>query len=252
MKSRALWAEFFGVFALVFVGTMAIATNSMAGAEIGRVGVALAHGFTIAVFAAATMAISGGHLNPAISFGAWMAKRITFNRMIGYWVVQCAGAIAAAFLVQAVLPADLLLNASMGVPTLAPEMIPPVDQGDMTVQQALAQGEKLGMYMGIMIEAVLTFFLMYAVLGTAADWRAHKMGGLFIGLAVTIGILAAGPLTGAAMNPARWLGPAFFDNNYSNWLVYTAGPILGAAIAVIVYGQIPERGDIAPGVNANA
>lgn len=228
MKSRALWAEFVGTFALIFVGMMAMATNVMEGAEIGRVGIALAHGFAIAALASATMAISGGHLNPAVSFGAFLAGRITGGRMIGYWIVQAAGAISAAYCVQAMVPADLYTNSGYGMTLVNEAMM----MSDFTTAPWL---------MAALVEAVITFLLVYVVLGTGADWRAHKVGGLAIGLAVTMGILAAGPLTGAAMNPARWLGPAFVQNDYSLALVYILGPMFGAALATVLYGRIPEE-----------
>jgi aquaporin TIP len=279
MKAKALWAEFFGTFTLIFVGMMAIATNAMARADaiagaihgknagiaqttnlitalnqgdIGRLGIALAHGLAIAVMVSATMAISGGNLNPAVSFGLWVAKRITAKRMLGYWIVQCAGGIAAAFLADIVLPSQAMqsadmFNASYGVPSVAASL-------------TAAQGgfEAMGIpMMALLIEAIITFFLVYVVLGTGVDRRAHKVGGLFIGLTITMGILAAGPLTGGSMNPARWLGPAFLYSGqpaggsggvigtlaYANWPVYIIGPLLGAAIAAIAYRMSHYEGD---------
>jgi aquaporin TIP len=285
MKSRALWAEFVGTFALIFVGMMAIATNeiqkgaAMAAAlanskgqgmaaihtmmatgngDIGRVGIALAHGFAIAVMVSATMAASGGHLNPAVTFGMWVGKRITLKRMLGYWVVQLAGGVAGAFVANAVLPSDALTNATghaaafYGLPSVSSLLTP--DEGGMVLWG-------MPIY-AVLIEAVLTFFLVYVVLGTAVDKRAHKIGGLMIGLTITLDILAGGPLTGAAMNPARWFGPAFLVSGqpmepsglvgtaaYANWPVYIIGPLLGAAIAAFLYGREPEEeeatGDIA-------
>ena len=94
------------------------------------------------------------------------------------------------------------------------------------------------------------------LLGAAADKRAHKLGGLMVGLTITMGILAGGPLTGGSMNPARWFGPAFLVSGqpmepmglvgtaaYANWPVYVIGPLLGAAIAALVYGREPEDDD---------
>ncbi|MEA2554250.1 MAG: aquaporin [Fimbriimonadaceae bacterium] len=278
MKARALWAEFIGTFALIFVGMMAIATNALQQADavqkvnaashskgaalwiavtgamnngdIGRVGIALAHGFIIAVMVWATMAVSGGHLNPAVTFGLWLGKRITLKRLLGYWVVQIAGGIAGAFVASAVLPTGELLNAnifnsSYGLPQVAKFFMDPD-------QSVIVSGVPI---YALLIEAILTFFLMYVVLATAAERRVHKIGALFIGLTVTLDILAGGPLTGAAMNPARWLGPAFVVSGepaggaggvigaaaYANWAVYIIGPLLGAAIAGIAYGRVPEQ-----------
>lgn len=286
MKARALWAEFVGTFALIFVGMLAIATDIMHRGEvldamkkvsggklanvlatqvqiqgdIGRLGIALAHGFTIAVFVSAAMAISGGHLNPAVTFGMWLSKRITLKRMFGYWVVQFAGAIFAALIVHALLPQEGVLQ-NMGQST-AEYSVPAIAQSikDATLDEnnkyAVVSGIETFKLYGIFIEAILTFFLMYVVLGTAGDRRAHKVGGLFIGLTVTLDILAGGPLTGAAMNPARWLGPAFLRSGlpfesgvvgpsaYGDWIVYLIGPMIGAALAAFVYGRLPEEQEV--------
>lgn len=279
MKAKALWAEFFGTFTLIFVGMMAIATNAMARADaiagaihgknagiaqttalvsalnmgdIGRVGIALAHGLAIAVMVSATMAISGGNLNPAVSFGLFLSKRISGKRMLAYWVVQCAGAIAGAFLADVLLPqtamqsADMY-NASYGLPAVAASLSDP--QNGIFIMGVPV--------MALLIEAIITFFLVYVVLGTGVDKRAHKVGGLFIGLTITMGILAAGPLTGGSMNPARWLGPAFLMSGqpaggaggvigtvaYANWAVYILGPLLGGAIAAMAYKASHQEGD---------
>jgi len=240
MKSKALLAEFLGTFALVFVGMLAIATDAV-NHDIGRVGIALAHGFTIAVMASATMAISGGHFNPAVSFGMWLCKKITMNRMVGYWFAQIVGALAGAYAADACMPKQLLsgvgiMNASYGVPGVHASLS--------------AAGGGLPT-MAIFIEVILTFILMYVILGTAADPRSHKVGALVIGCAVTLDILAGGPLTGAAMNPARWLGPAFLVSRqgvaaaFINWPVYIVGPLLGATIASILYGRIPDPEELA-------
>jgi aquaporin TIP len=233
MKLRAMLAEFIGTFALIFVGMLAIATDAV-NHDIGRTGIALAHGFTIAVMASATMAISGGHLNPAVSFGAWIAGRVTFARMIGYWLAQLAGGILGAFAANLCMPQEMMVNANF---TNASYGLPSVYSG-MQPDTGIAAA-------ALLVELILTFFLMYVILGTAVDNRAHKMAGLFIGLAVTLDILAGGPLTGAAMNPARWFGPALLVSTQAggaeiawlNWPVYIVGPLLGAALAVFLYGK---------------
>jgi glycerol uptake facilitator-like aquaporin len=89
--------------------------------------------------------------------------------------------------------------------------------------------------MGIGIEAVLTMVLILAVIGTAVDPRAPRIGGLAIGLAVAADILVGGPLTGAAMNPARWFGPAVAAGAYADWYVWWIGPAIGAAVAALIY-----------------
>ncbi len=204
-KLSACIAEAIGTFALIFVGIGAIK------ADPGLLGVALAHGLTIAVMVSATGAISGGHLNPAVTFGLLVGGKIDLKGAISYWVSQLAGATLAGFVCYGLFSRAVVIA---GTPQLGPNTTP------------LA---------GIVIEAITTFFLVFVVYGTAVDPRAPKIGGLAIGLTITIGILFAGPLTGGAINPARVFGPAlavsFWDAHYVYWL----GPMIGGALAGLVY-----------------
>ncbi|MSU59753.1 MAG: MIP family channel protein [Pedosphaera sp.] len=208
-------AEFIGTFALIFVGVFAIKNNAPA-AGVGLLGVALAHGLTIAVMVSATGGISGGHLNPAVTFGLLVGGQIDFRRAVSYWIAQLAGATAAAMLVlkmYGVSGAEIVQN---GTPQLA---------------------SGVSVAHGIVLEAVLTFFLVFVVFGSAVDARAPKIGGLAIGLTVALDILVGGPLTGAAMNPARTFGPALAGGLWANHIVYWAGPMLGGAVAGLIYGR---------------
>jgi aquaporin TIP len=212
MNSRALVAEAVGVFALVFVGVGAIAN------EAGLVGVALAHGLAIAVMVAATAAVSGGHLNPAVTIGLLVTGRITPINALGYVLAQVAGATAAAGLLLVTLP-DQVLPVSIGTPAPGPEI------GPMQV---------------LVVEAVLTFLLMFVIFGTAAVRAEPLVGGLFIGLTVTLDILMGGPLTGAAMNPARHLGPAIFAGGsfLADTWIYWLGPVAGSVAASLLYQHV--------------
>lgn len=216
MKFRALLAEFIGTFALIFAGVLVINHMSGPGALLG---IAMAHGLAIACLASATAAISGGHLNPAVTLGMMLTRRIDAMNGIGYILAQFVGAIAggyAAVFVAGHSGADVALA---GNPTLA---------------------AGLGMAPAIVAEAIATFFLIFVIFGTAVDSRAPKMGALFIGLTVTMGILAIGPLTGGALNPARWLGSAVPASSMENAAVYLAGPALGAVVAALVYTMFLE------------
>lgn len=206
----ALIAEFIGTFALVFVGICAIFHNS----EIGLIGVALAHGLTIAVMASATGAISGGHLNPAVTLAMLVTGHVNNKQAIGYIVSQCfAGAVASGVLLI-FLPQSAV---AAGTPSFS---------GEVTIFQAMV------------VEIMLTFFLVFVIYGTAVDSRAPQMGALFIGLVVILDILAGAPITGAAMNPARHLGCALLGGNDAHisqiWLYWVA-PIIGAILAALVY-----------------
>ncbi len=219
MNQKALVAEFIGTFALIFIGVGAIASNHFSGGQSGLVGIALAHGLAIAVMVSATAAISGGHLNPAVTIGLFVAKKINATNTIGYVIAQCLGAIAAAFLIRLCLPPEILTAVNMGTPSLGP-------------------GISAGM--GILTEIILTFFLVFVVYGTAVDRRAPQVGGLFIGLTVALDILMGGPITGAAMNPARHLGPALLGGGLQNIGIYWIGPIAGGVLAALVYKKVLE------------
>jgi aquaporin Z len=213
-------AEFVGTFTLIFVGVAAIAANHATGGGLGLTGIAFAHGLAIAVMVSATAAASGGHLNPAVTVGAWVARKIGGGTAVGYIASQCLGAIVAAAVVKAAVPGHILDAVGMGTP-------------------ALGEGVTVGQ--GLMMEAVLTFFLMFVVYGTAIDARAPKMAGLFIGLTITMDILAGGPVSGGAVNPARHLGPALMGGGMQNFWVYWVGPVVGSALAAVVYKSAVEQ-----------
>ena len=218
LNPRAYFAEFVGTFALIFIGVGSIAMDYLTKGHVGLTGIALAHGFTIAVMASATAAVSGGHLNPAVTFGVWVTRRIGTANALGYWISQCAGAIAAAALLHVAIPAGALAAVDVGTP---------------------APGRGIGGGQALVIEAVLTFFLVFVIFGTAIDPRAPKVGALFIGLTVALDVLMGGPLTGAAMNPARWLGPALVGGGgLGNAWIYWFGPLAGATVAALVYTQV--------------
>ncbi len=220
MKVRALIAEFIGTFALIFVGLLAIAHLGDLKANGGLVGIALAHGLAIACLASATAAISGGHLNPAVTFGMMLTRRIAIVPGLGYIVAQLLGGYVAAQAVGYCLGTEGMRAVVAGTPAL---------------------GEAMSVPQAIVAEGIATFFLVFVIFGTAVDLRAPKVGALFIGLTVTMDILAIGPLTGGAMNPARWFGPAMAGTKISaNPIVWTLGPLAGAALAAIVYSMFLE------------
>ncbi len=214
MNPRALLAEFVGTFTLVFAGVGSIAANQMSGGAVGLTGIALAHGLAIGIMVSATMAVSGGHLNPAVTFGALLGGKITMQNAIAYVVSQCLGAIVAAWFITLAIPGPVVEAVKLGTPALG---------------NGVSAGE------GVVVEAVLTFFLVFVVYGTAMDARAPKVGGLFIGLAVAMGVLAGGPLTGAALNPARHIGPALVGGGLGDTWLYWVGPLLGGGAAGLVY-----------------
>lgn len=219
-------AEFIGTFALIFVGVGAIYHNA------GLLAVALAHGLTIAVMASATAGISGGHLNPAVTFGLLIGGKIDLKNSAAYWVAQLAGASVAGFVLLFLFTGQLdpdkgLSLARTIVATGTPDLAP---KGINALQ-------------AVLIEAILTFFLVFVVYGTAVDSRAPKIGALAIGFTVTLDILFGGPFTGAAMNPARTFGPALASGHWNNQWIYWAGPLLGGALGGLIYGRFLIKED---------
>src|SRR6478735_9791832 len=183
---RHFIAELVGIFALVFVGGATIMSTQITHADHPLLTVAAAHGLILSIMVTATMRISG-HLNPAVTLGFLVARRIEPLMAAIYICAQVLGAIAAAYALKAAVPADLFAATRGGGQSIAL---------DVTAGQAF------------FLESIATFFLAFAVFGTAVDPSAPKVGGFAIGLTVAADILAIGPLTVASMNPARSLGPA--------------------------------------------
>jgi len=210
-----LVAEAVGTFLFFFIGAGAVVVTTVAGpGGPGLVGVALAHGLALAVLVSALAAVGSGHFNPAVSFALWVGGRMTATRVGMFVVAQLAGAVVAGLALRALFSPAAWGPTKIGTPAL---------------------GSGVGPAAGIAIEAVLTLLLVLVVFGTAVDSRAPQLGGLAIGLAVAADILMGGPLTGAAMNPARWFGPAVASGALDNWYVWWIGPLAGAAVAGLLY-----------------
>jgi MIP family channel proteins len=220
---QKLVAEFVGTFTLIFVGAGSICADQYLRASgqsgVGLLGIAAAHGLAIGLMVTNIGHISGGHLNPAVTIGFWVTRRLGTLHSICYWIAQLLGAAAAAYLITAIVPETVWRPVSLGTPDLAP---------DFTRMHGMA------------LEAVLTFFLVFAVFATAADAKGafNKIAGFAIGLTVTMDILFGGPFTGAAMNPARAFGPALAGHHWQNHGVYWVGPLLGGILAAVVYDRL--------------
>ena len=218
---QKLVAEFIGTFALIFFGAGAICSEQFlhGTAGIGLVGVALAHGLAIAIMICAMGHISGGHFNPAVTIGFWVTKRLSTLDVVFYWAAQLAGATAAAFILKALLPDDAWRNVWLGTPDLVRDF---------------------SRLCGILLEAVTTFFLVLTFFATAVDENgpSRTFAGFAIGLSITLGILVAGPFTGAALNPARAFGPALASTHWMNHGVYWVGPLGGGFVAGLLYDSL--------------
>jgi MIP family channel proteins len=222
-KPQKLVAEFVGTFALIFFGAGSICADQylkIAGSGgLGLLGIAVAHGLAIGIMISAFGHISGGHFNPAVTIGFWVTRKLsTFDSLL-YWVAQLAGGLAAAYLLRAVVPDETWRAVWLGTPGLARDFLPTS---------------------GIILEAVMTFFLVIVVFATAVDERGafNKIAGFGIGLTITMDILTGGPLTGAAMNPARAFGPAVAAHYWRNHGVYWVGPLIGGVVAGWLYDTL--------------
>ena len=207
--SKKLVAEFLGTFTLIFVGAGAIMTG-----KADLLGIALAHGLAIAIMIAALGGISGGHFNPAVTFGFLLTKRISIEKAAQYWVSQLLGAAFAAWTLKSVYGS---MAGSVGGASLS--------QGVSPMKAMLAEG-------------IGTFLLMLVIVGTAIDKRGSFAAGFPIGLTISSVILVIGPMTGAALNPARWFGPALVTGTWSNAWVWIIGPLLGAGLAALGYNWL--------------
>ena len=223
---RALLAEAAGTFMFFFVGAGAIIAT---GGD-NLLAIALAHGLGLSVAVSAFGGLSGGQFNPAVTFGLAIAGKHPWARVPTYWVAQALGGLVAGFALRYAFDIDptALSRTHVGTPALGPNVT------DLT---------------GIVVEAILTIFLLWAVFGTVVSPLAPRIGGFGIGFMVAADILAGGPLTGAAMNPARWLGTAVPAGFYDHWFVYFIGPLVGAAIAGLSYRYVfAPPPDLAPSV----
>jgi aquaporin TIP len=210
--ARKAIAEFLGTFTLVFAVAMSIAVGQQVA---GIFGAAVAQGLALGVMISALGHISGAHFNPAVTLGALVTRKIEPTLAVVYWLAQFAGAVAAALLAKALLPTEL--DKALGAPAL---------------------GLGVTAWQGVLIEGVLTFFLVWVVFATAIDPRGSfaAIAGLGIGLIVTVDILLGGPLTGASMNPARAFGPELVQGGaWSNAWIYYVGPFAAGVVAAVLY-----------------
>ena len=222
--SKALVAELIGTFALVFIGAGAGAIGAG-----GLVGVAFAHGLTLMAFAYAYGHVSGTHINPAVTVGVWAAGLMDTGRALSYVVFQLAGGVLAAVALRVVLGGP---ESGLGATLLADS----VAVGTTTVT--------ITPWIGVLLEAILTFMLVNAVLNSGAPGRATEFDGVAVGFVLAACILMGGPLTGASLNPARSLGPALIAERMDDLWVYFVGPVLGglAAAALWRYLLRPRSG----------
>ncbi|MFQ5607906.1 MAG: aquaporin [Candidatus Zixiibacteriota bacterium] len=204
-------AELIGTFFLVFIGVMAI-MNDANGSGIGLVGIALAHGLALAGAVAAVGGISGAHVNPAVSIALAATGKMNWSDVPGYIVAQLVGSLLAVLIARGLL-------------------------GDVASLGACLPGTGVSEGVALATEIALTFLLVFVICSVATDpdSAGRAIVPLANGFTVSFDILAGGPISGAAMNPARWFGPAVVGSNYTAAWVYLVGPIVGGGTGAFAY-----------------
>jgi aquaporin Z len=216
--TRKLVAEFIGAFALVLIGCGAAVLAGFG--VIGQEGIAWAFGLAIVAVSYGVGPVSGAHVNPAVSFGAWIAGRMSTAEMLGYWAAQCVGAIVGA---------GVLLVIASGAAAYS------LGQRGLG-QNGYGLGHSPGDYNLLscaVFEIVATFLFVVTVLGVTQKNAPSQLAGLAIGLALTAIHIVGIQVTGVSVNPARSLGPAVWvlgDAIGQLWL-FIAAPMVGAGLA---------------------
>jgi aquaporin Z len=209
-------SEFLGTFGLVFAGTGAIIINQVSNGAITHVGVALTFGLIVLAMIYTFGDVSGAHLNPAVTLGFWIARRLEGALVLPYIASQCAGAFCASGLLRLLFPTNELLGATMPA------------------------GSEMQSFI---LEFVLTFFLMLVILNVSTGAKEKGVtAGIAIGSVIALEAMFAGPISGASMNPARSLAPAFVSGHLEHLWLYLAAPVLGAIAARFACQCVREAG----------
>lgn len=212
-------AEFIGTFTLIFIGAGSVCLNEMIPNSLGIVGIAFAHGLAIAVMISAIGHISGGKLNPAVTLGLLIGGKVDRKATIYEIIAQLSGAVLGALCLKLIFPVAVTQATHLGTPEL---------------------GQGISVGIGIFTEAILSFFLVFTVYGTAVDPRGtfRSVAGFGIGCAIIFAILGFAGITGVAINPARAFGPALVSGYWSHHYIYWIGPIIGGLCAGLLYSKL--------------
>lgn len=229
--TKKLFAEFFGTFWLVFGGTgSAVLAAGFPGLGIGFLGVSLAFGLTVLTMVYAVGPISGGHFNPAVSFGLWAGGRFSGKDLVPYIIVQVIGAVVASSVLYLIASGNAGFNVQDG---FASNGYGEHSPGGYTMVAAL------------IIEIVLTFMFIFIIMGATDKLAPIGFAGLAIGLALTLIHLISIPVTNTSVNPARSTGPALFVGGWALsqlWLFWVA-PIVGGILGGIAYKGLFSKKD---------
>jgi len=209
-------AELFGTFALVFAGTGAIVINDVTAGAVTHVGISLTFGLIVTAMVYTVGNVSGAHLNPAVTFGFWLAGRFQSGKLLPYVISQCAGALLASGLLRLLFPQHPTLGATIPAGSIA---------------------QSFG------LEVILSLLLMFVILNVSVGAKeTGVMAGVAIGAVVGLEALFAGPITGASMNPARSLAPAVVSGHLQPLWIYIFAPVLGTYLGVWGCRCVQEKG----------
>lgn len=218
-NSQKFFAELIGTFVLIFIGAGSVVVDAITGGSVGLLGIAFAHGLALMAMVFVFGAISGTHINPAITIAMLATKKISPKEAGYYILAQLIGAILAA----------------VGLLIIFPKAPSTIALGTTMLNDLFG----ITLTIGILVETILTFFLALTVFALTQDKRnTTPFAGFAVGMVLAFSILVGGPLTGGALNPARAFGPAFVSGFFENQLVYWVGPIVGALLAAFLYQAI--------------
>lgn len=206
-------AEFIGTFALVFFGTGAIVVDQQTGGSLGLFGISTVFGIIVTAVIYIFGTISGAHINPAVTVSLAVGKLFPKNKVVGYIVAQIFGAILASTVLFLLFPENQSLGATLPSGILIQSLI---------------------------IELVLTYFLLLAILGITSNMETSSLTGIVIGVMITGMILFSGPISGGSFNPARSIGPALISGNFSALWIYILAPTIGAVLAVFTWRALSK------------
>ncbi|WP_299108683.1 aquaporin [uncultured Tenacibaculum sp.] len=201
-------SEFIGTFALVFCGTGAVVVNSLSNGSLGLLGISAVFGIMVAAMIYAFGSSSGAHINPAVTIGLFVGNLMPRKEAFRYVLAQIGGAILASGLLSIMFP------------------------GSNTLGETLPNG---GIVPSMVLEMILTFFLMLTILSFSNNKEQAHLAGAIIGMLVVGIILIAGPISGGSFNPARSIAPALISGDLSGLWLYILAPITGSSLAIVLW-----------------
>lgn len=212
---RKYLSEIIGTFALVFCGTGAIVIDHVSGGAVTHLGVSMTFGLIVLAMIYALGDISGAHLNPAVTIGFTVAKRLALKETVPYIMAQAIGAFAASYCLKLLFPHEVNLGATI--------------PSGSTMQS-------------FVLELILTFFLMFVIMNVSTG--ANEKGitaGIAISSVIGLEAIFAGPISGASLNPIRSLAPAMISGDMTSIWIYLTAPVIGSVIAVLAFNLLKEK-----------